>query len=395
MIIRKIPIQEKVRRVAAYARVSTLAEDQEESYETQVSYYTNLIGGTKGWTMVKVYADRGITGTSAAKRPGFMEMIQDAEDGKIDLILCKSVSRFSRNFGEAQKFVHQLKAKGVEVRFEKENLSSASAQTDMILGTMMAVAQQESKSISDNVKWTYRRLGQQGIRHVGNNHVLGYDEVDGKLTPNSQAWIVRLIFERYAEGAPVGAIQAELTDKGARTMRSGKPFEYKHIMTILGNELYTGDRLIQKKPPQNHLTKKPDPSQPYDSWYIRRDHEGIITKDLWQAVWERRNGEEAKRKAGFRTKAGCTPLYGKIVCGCCGKPYHRTSRRNKSEGAFKEWQCTGRVKGECQNRHVRETEILKAIGDQEAQTVRINEKSITVVPAQGKPDKASPDSATV
>ena len=109
MIIQKIARKETVKRVAGYARVSTLAEEQEESYDTQVSYYTEKISATKGWTMVKVYSDKGITGTSAEKRPGFMEMIGDAKDGKIDIILCKSVSRFSRNYQEAQKYIHLLK----------------------------------------------------------------------------------------------------------------------------------------------------------------------------------------------------------------------------------------------------------------------------------------------
>ena len=131
------------------------------------------------------------------------------------------------------------------------------------------------------MRWTYKRLREQGVRHVGNNHMLGYDEVDGKLTPNDSAWIVRTIFERYAAGAPISAILAEITEKGARCLRTGKPLAYKNITVILDNEAYTGDRLIQKNPPTNYLTKRPDPTQPYDSHFVKEDHEPIIPRELW------------------------------------------------------------------------------------------------------------------
>ena len=361
-----------------YARVSTLAEEQEESYDTQVSYYTEKISATKGWTMVKVYSDKGITGTSAEKRPGFMEMIGDAKDGKIDIILCKSVSRFSRNYQEAQKYIHLLKSHGVEVRFEKEGLNSSDAQTDMLMGIMMAAAQQESKSISENVRWTYKRLGEQGVRHVGNNHMLGYDEVDGKLKPNESAWIVRTIFERYAAGAPISAILAEITEKGARGLRTGKPLAYKNITVILDNEAYAGDRLIQKNPPTNYLTKKPDPTQPYDSHFVKEDHEPIIPRELWAVARERRKADAAMRQRGVRPKAGTHELYGKVICGCCGMPYSRLTYKNKKLGLFKVWRCVGRGKHECENRIVKEQDILNAVAGRQVREIKINAKTISV-----------------
>ena len=152
MIIRTIAKKETAKRVAAYARVSTMSESQDESFNRQRSYYTDFISQQPNWSLVNIYADRGITGTSAEKRPGFQQMIRDAKAGKIDLILCKSISRFSRNYEEAQKYTHLLKALGIEVQFEKEGVSTNDPQTDMILGTLMAVAQQESKSISDNIR---------------------------------------------------------------------------------------------------------------------------------------------------------------------------------------------------------------------------------------------------
>ena len=197
MIIRRIAKQVTRRKVAAYARVSTLTEEQEESYETQINYYTKLAEQTEGWEMVGLYADPGISGTSAKKRPEFMRMINDARNGKIDLILCKSVSRFSRNFKEAQELIHELKAGNVEVWFEKEGIHTFDPSTDLIFSMMAAISQEESRSISENVKWSYRKRGEQGIRHIGNFRMLGYDDVDGKLTPNKDAWIVRMIFDEY------------------------------------------------------------------------------------------------------------------------------------------------------------------------------------------------------
>ena len=256
MIIRTIAKKETTKRVAAYARVSTLAESQEESYETQVKYYSDLISNVKDWSMVKIYADRGITGTSAEKRPGFQEMIRDASAGKIDIILCKSISRFARNVEEAQRYVHDLKALGIEIRFEKDGLSTSDPQMDLVLGMKMVIAQQESKSISENIKWANLRLAERGIHHVGNNRLLGYDETDGVMTPNKDKWIIELIFQMYADGISIPGIVDQLNEKGAKTLRKKADFKYSTVMSILRNEVYCGDRNILKTPSRNYLTKK-------------------------------------------------------------------------------------------------------------------------------------------
>ena len=358
MIIRKIVPKLAMKRVAAYARVSTLTEAQEESYETQVEYYTRLVEGTEGWELAGIYADQGITGTKASKRPQFMKMIQDAKDGKIDIILCKSISRFSRNAGEAQLYVHDLKSVNVEVRFEKEGINTFDASSDFIFGLYASLAQEESRSISENVKWAYRRLAEQGIRHVGNNHMLGYDEVDGKLTPNNNAWIVRLIFEEYAAGIAPSIIIRHLKEKGARRMRSNKDFTWSAARTILKNEAYVGDRILQKDAPQNYLTKKPDHTEAYDSMYIYGDHEGIITPAIWDAVQERMKRTEAERAKGLSNRCTAHFLYGKVICSECGQPYRRYTVRN-GEQTYKTWRCRNRVKtGECRCRHVKESELL-------------------------------------
>ena len=364
MIIRRIVKNKPTRRVAAYARVSTLTEAQEESYETQISYYTEWIGGTDGWVLVNVYADPGITGTSANKRPQFMQMMQDARDGKMDLILCKSISRFSRNFKEAQEYVHELKANNVEVWFEKEGIHTFDPNSDLIFSTMAAVAQEESRSISENVKWAYRRMAEQGIRHVGSNHMLGYDEVDGKLTPNKDAWMVKLMFEEYAAGVAPNVILQHLKEKGAKRMRSKGDFMWSNVLSILQNEAYVGDRRLQKKPPQNFITKKPDPNEPYESKYIYGDHEGIITPALWDAVQDRIRKVRVFRDQGVNRRCTSHFLYGKVFCEECGEPYRRFTVKRVS-GSYKTWRCRGHAKGSgCQNRHISEDELLRTILNQ-------------------------------
>ena len=279
-------------------------------------------------------------------------------------ILCKSISRLSRNFAEAQQYVHELKAINVEIRFEKEGISSFDPSSDMIFSTMAAVAQEESRSISENIKWTYKRLAEQGIRHVGNNHMLGYDEVEGKLTPNKDAWIVKLMFEEYAAGAAPSLILQHLREKGARRMRSDREFTWSSVLAILKNEAYVGDRLLQKTAPQNYLTKEPDPTQPYDSKYIYNDHEGIIAPAVWDAVQDRFKHTEKAKETGLSNRATAHFLYGKVFCAECGEPYRRFTA-NGSNGYYKTWRCRGRTHASgCGCRHIKEKDLLRAISEQ-------------------------------
>ena len=407
MIIRKIAPKQIIKRVAAYARVSTLTEAQEESFDTQTAYYKSLIEGTEGWELAGIYADQGITGTSAFKRPEFLRLIDDAKAGKINVILCKSISRFSRNFSEAQKYVHELKSVNVEVRFEKEGISTFDPSTDMIFSTMAAVAQEESRSISENIKWTNRRLAEKGIRHVGNNHMLGYDEVDGKLTPNQDAWIVKQVFEEYAAGVAPCVILQHLQEKGARRMRSEKGFTWSVVLRILNNESYVGDRLLQKTAPQNYLTKKPDTNEAYESKYIYNDHAAIISPAVWDAVQERIKHQKTVKEQGLRPQNTTHFLYGKVFCAECGQPYRRFSAKNKS-GYYKTWRCRGRVKtGGCECRHIKETDLLHEIANklgwnwqgedqfdswaflEGVDRVLVAETGIEIIPAQGEKQEES------
>ena len=371
MRVQTIQKRQTDRNVAAYARVSTLAESQEESYETQVYFYTDYIRQQEGWHFIKVYADRGISGTSAEKRPGFMEMIRDAEAGRIDLILCKSISRFSRNYEEAQKYTHMLKSIGVEVQFEKEGLSTFDPQTDMMIGALMAVAQQESKSISENIRWAYKRLGSQGIRHVGNNHLLGYDEIDGEMIPNKDKWIIELIFQRYAEGKAISQIVKELKEKGAKTLRSQKDFSHSRIRAILQNEVYVGDRNMWKTPARNYLTKKPDPTIKREPLYIQDHHTPIVSRDLWEKAQERLQWDKEHKNDSPNQRVDSHPYFNRIICGCCGQPYRRTFYRMKSGQNIPMWKCINRFKGTCWARVVPESEVAPVL--EKADKVKVTE----------------------
>ena len=358
MTVRRIVHEREKRKmnVAAYARVSTLAEEQDESFETQVAYYTNFIKNTKQWNFAGIYADHGKSGLSVAKRPEFQRMIQDAMDGKIDIILVKSISRFGRNSLEAQTYVHKLKEKRVEVRFEREQISSFDPQADMVSNFLVAVAQAESHSISQNIRWSYEKLAEQGIRHLGNNRVLGYDEVDGVLTPNEDAWVVRFIFEKYANGKSMRKIADELEKHGFETLRGRKKLSVATIEGILCNEIYKGDRRLQKAPHANLLTHRPEKGTEYKTYYLEADHEGIVSKELWekvQKVLATPKKELSNKNSHF--------LRGKIICEDCGETFVRISR-SKAGGKYKCWVCKGRRGGNgCKNIILREDYLLTLI----------------------------------
>ena len=369
MIIRRINStrESRMMRVAAYARVSTIKEEQEESFETQFRYYTELIQRNDRWTFVEVYADQGRSGTSVSGRPAFQRMMKDARERKLDIILVKSISRFSRNVADAQKYVYELKELGVEVRFEREAISSFDPSAEMIFNILSAVAQEESRSISENMKWSYRKLAEKGIRNLGNNRVLGYDtDKSGKLVPNEDAWIVRMIFEQYAAGVSVSQIVKTLHDSGAKRIRSDKPFSVSSVQRILTNEIYVGDRLIQKAAPLNYLTKKPDITEPYTSHYVTDDHKAVINRNIWECVKSRLEQIRDERIDGIFKRKTAHDLYGIVCCAKCGAPFTRRTVQGKG-GLHKVWKCTERLKGSkgngCRGAIIAENDLLRMIAD--------------------------------
>lgn len=248
------------------------------------AYYRSYIRSQSEWEYAGIYSDEK-SGLKAKNRPGFCAMVEDALAEKIDLILVKSVSRLSRNVVDCIDVAKTLGSHGVGIYFEKEGILSTDPTSGMILNLMAAVAQDESRSISDNVKWANRERVKRGEYCLGNNRVLGYDDVEGKLIPNADADIIRTIFRLFLEGKSYRQIAAHLKNIGATGLR-GADIQPAGIQYILRNEVYVGDRLLQKRAPRNLLTKQPEKNVEYESNYLQNDHEGIIDRESWKAVQE-------------------------------------------------------------------------------------------------------------
>ena len=340
MRIRRVEaaVRQRKLRVAAYCRVSTKRAEQEDSLEVQRSTYERYILSNPEWEFAGLYADAR-SGLNAEKREGFMRMIEDAKGGKIDLILCKSISRFSRNIVECQRYTELLRSRNVTVIFEKEHIRTDEPTSSLIFSLMCAIAQDESRSISENMKTAIRHRVEAGVYTPRRNLMLGYDVKDGRFVPNADAHVIRHIFTRYAEGAGIAEICRELNEKGAKRLKVDKPFSVQNIQYILSNETYVGDKQLQKRAPRSFLTGKPDPTQPYATNYLIDDHEPIISREVWDTVQERLKREERDRIAGFCKQGNSHELYGRLFCASCGEPYMRCTftRQNPAPGEDKHY----------------------------------------------------------
>jgi site-specific DNA recombinase len=367
--LRNIPsskTEHEKKRVAAYCRVSTERDDQADSFEVQIKYYDDYIHNNPDWEFAGVYADRGISGTDAKNRPEFQRMIADALDGKIDLILCKSISRFSRSLKDCVEYVQKMQKAGIEIRFEKEGISTKDPNAFLVFGIMATIAQSESESISRNMRWSCQRRFEKGEYSLGNGRFPGYGtKPDGTIYITEDAWIIRMIFERFLAGDSYREIAKKVADAGGQIMRSGKELRLSAIHRILTNEIYVGDKLLQKRPPKDYLTHKPNPSIEYASYYVTNGHPAIIDRETWNRVQKKLKERKADRNAGIFVVPGKSHfLFGKIYCGNCGALY---KRRNSGSGehTHKRWCCEERRKGKngngCKNRTVSEAELLSFI----------------------------------
>ena len=282
------------KRVAAYARVSTEQESQESSYELQCQHYTEFITQHEDWTMVKVYADEGKTGTSTRRRTEFRQMIADAEAGKIDMIITKSISRFARNTVDCLETVRKLKnlPKPVGVYFEKENIDSLDGKSELILTILSSLAQDESRSISENIRWSLQKLYEQGYAHCPTNRLLGYDTVVDPVTGEKRmvvepigAAVVRMIYEEFLSGAGYSEIAHHMEQLGALTGVGSNKWSSVTVRRILANEKYAGDVITQKRFTKDFLTHKRALNEGQMPRYISEDHhEAIIDRPTWDAV---------------------------------------------------------------------------------------------------------------
>ena len=327
--------QEKKRhlRVAAYCRVSTDSEEQLSSYENQLAYYTEKIMKEPGWTMAGVFADEGITGTSTCKRKEFLRMIRQCRQGKIDMILAKSVSRFARNTVDTLNFTRELRGLGIPVIFEEQNINSIYPESEFLITLHGAFAQAESESTSSRVRWGKRQAMKSGHVAMHYKQLLGYEKgSDGRpvIVPE-QAEIVRFIYDRYLAGDTTREIKAALEAQGAPTVSGKGVWMASHIRSILTNEKYCGDVLLQKTFIQDCISKKVIPNTgQLPKYLIQNHHEGIVSRETFDAVqleMARRNAKVgATRKStptGRGKYSGKYVLSNLLFCGECGTAYRR------------------------------------------------------------------------
>ena len=356
-------------RVAAYCRVSTDSEEQETSYEAQVSHYTEYIQRKPEWQMVEVYADDGISGTNTAKREEFNRMIADCEAGKIDLILTKSISRFSRNTLDCLKYTRKLKALNIAVFFEKENINTLDSKGEVLLTIMASLAQQESESLSANVRMGIQYRNQQGKVQINHNWFLGYTkDAEGNLVIDpDQAEIVRRIYREYLEGASFLQIKRSLEADGIPNGAGHLKWHESNIHQILTNEKYIGDALLQKTSTVSILDKKRAANNgEMPKYYVEGSHEAIIDRDVFMKV-----KAEIARRANLnpdgkrRVYSSKYALSGMVFCGHCGDIYRRVKWNNRGCKSTV-WRCVSRVlKGkmdfDCPARTVKEEVLQGAI----------------------------------
>ncbi len=331
--------------MAAYCRVSTNNEDQLLSFDNQVQYYTEYIANKPNYTMAGIYADEGISGVSTNRREQFKKMIKDCEDGKIDMVITKSISRFARNTQDCLQYSRKLKNLGIGIYFEKENINTLDAAGELLFTIMSSLAQEESRSISENCRWGIRTKFKQGVMHLNANHFLGYDKDDkGNLVINeAQAAIVRRIYREFMNRLNPETIAARLTDEGVPGCMGEPKWAVSTIMHILENEKYKGDALLQKYYTSDFLSKKSVRNHgQVEQVYVKDSHPPIIERELWEAVQleiERRR--LFRERHNLRTLGRYTdeqPFTCRVVCGKCGAVYWR---RTWTRGSRKTrvWQC--------------------------------------------------------
>ncbi len=341
-------------RGAAYCRVSTDSEDQLNSFAAQQSYYNDYIRKHDSWQLAEIYADEGITGTSAVKRDDFQRMLSDCRKGRIDKILVKSISRFARNTKECLECTRELKAMGISVFFEEHNIDTGMVTSEMLTAILASCAQAESESISKNMRWSYQRRMESG-NFITCKAPFGYRLVDQQLViDENEAETVRLIFHLFLSGWNTAEIASELTKRGIPQKEGNKGWYYTSIRCILRNEKYVGDSLLQKKystetfPPVKKWNKGEMPQ-----YYVANSHPAIIdreTFELAQRLYVSKRPEIAGKSKSLHLFSG------KKSCGCCGTLFRKTV---VGENAY--WVCNYHNKGgDCPIGPVQEKELVSA-----------------------------------
>lgn len=342
----------KCLRVAAYCRVSTDDEEQKTSYEAQIGYYTEKINQNPEWQMAGIFADEGISGTQAKKRPEFLKMIRLCRQRKIDIILTKSLSRFARNTVDSLGYIRELRALGIAVISEKENINTLTAESEMLITIMSCFAQAESESISKNVSWGVRQSFKNGNVPMQYARLLGYrkgHDGNAEIIPE-EAEVVKEIYRCYLDGMSMNLIADRLNEKDLTTKGGSSPYRKTVVQRILTNEKYTGDALLQKTYVTDCITKKTRKNNGELPMYlVKNHHEPIISRSDFNRVQEEMARRSAKRTIADKiTKTGQGKYSAKyalselLICGECGEHYRRVTWTAKG---FKEikWRCVSRI----------------------------------------------------
>jgi len=368
--IRKSKNEEKPKlRVAAYCRVSTDSDEQATSYEAQIEHYTAYINGHPDWELAGIYADDGISGTNTKKREEFNRMIEECMAGHIDMVITKSISRFARNTLDCLKYIRQLKDKNIPVFFEKENINSMDSKGEVMLTIMASLAQQESQSLSQNVKLGLQYRYQQGEIQVNCNRFLGYTKDENKhlvIVPE-EAEIVKRIYREYLEGASMLKIARGLEADGILNGAGKERWHTSNINQILRNEKYIGDALLQKTYTVDFLTKKRVKNNGLvPQYYVENSHEAIIPREIFMQVQE----ELIRRRCVHLSKNGKKRSYSSnhcfaqmIICGNCGEVFRRVHWNNRGKKSIV-WRCVSRLENTglfCDARTVPESAIEQVL----------------------------------
>ena len=342
--ITSLPTNESVkRRVAGYARVSTDSDEQFTSYEAQVDYYTKYIQSRSDWEFVEVYTDEGISGTNTKRREGFRRMIQNALDGKIDLIVTKSVSRFARNTVDSLVTIRKLKEKGVECYFEKENIYTFDGKGELLITIISSLAQEESRSISENITWGKRFKIAEGKIDVPYKNFLGFKKgEDGKPEiVEEEAEVIRLIYKLFLDGKTSSGIAKQLEMLGILSPSGNKKWYKTTIDSILTNEKYRGDALLQKRFTVNFLEHKLKKNQgEVPQYYVENSHDAIIDPFEWDLVQR-----ELDRRAELGKSYSSKSIFSsKLICEECGGFYGQKLWHSNTKYRRFIWQCNEKFK---------------------------------------------------
>lgn len=349
-------VQQRKIRLAAYVRVSSASEAQEHSYAAQILYFANYVKEHPEYELVDIYADEGITGTDMTKREELNRLLRDCQKGKIDRVICKSISRFARNTEELLHMIRMLKGFGVSIYFEDKDIDSNKLNMEMIVTFPGMAAQQESETISGNLRWSYNKRMKRG-EFVCTCPAYGYEIINGQLVINeTEAAVIRRTFDLYAKGNGFQTI-ANIYNKEKVPRRYGREFWHAHtIKYILTNEKYIGDSITQKSYTTDSLPYRRKPNNgEYAKYYVRDNHEGIIDREIFDAVQlliQKRQNEPSYRAV--------YPLSGKLRCPDCGSTFRRQQHGEKVY-----WSCmkTASANSQCKSRRVREDAIYEAFLD--------------------------------